>query len=42
MQAVFKKTAKISKLPYYLTVQFVRFEFKVHEQKRAKVLRECR
>jgi ubiquitin carboxyl-terminal hydrolase 14 len=39
--AVYKKSAKLSRLPYYLTVQFVRFEFVVHSQKRTKIIRAC-
>lgn len=39
--ALYKKTTKISKLPYYLTVQFVRFEFVQHSQQNTKILRTC-
>merc|ERR1719181_2377597 len=37
--ALYKKTSKLSSLPYYLTVQFVRFEFVVHSQKKTKIIR---
>jgi hypothetical protein len=37
--AVFQKTSRISKLPQYLTVQFVRFFWKKDSQKKAKILR---
>ncbi|GAQ83602.1 Ubiquitin-specific protease [Klebsormidium nitens] len=37
--AVFQKTSRISKLPQYLTVQFVRFFWKKDTQKKAKILR---
>jgi ubiquitin carboxyl-terminal hydrolase 14 len=38
--AVYKQTSKVSELPLYLTVQFMRFEFKAQGHG-AKVLREC-
>lgn len=39
--ALYKKSSKLSSLPYYLTVQFVRFEFVVHSQKKTKIIRAC-
>mmetsp|Transcript_18283 Transcript_18283/g.30040 ORF Transcript_18283/g.30040 Transcript_18283/m.30040 type:complete len:503 (-) Transcript_18283:162-1670(-) len=38
--AKFKKVSRIQKLPVYLVTQFVRFEWKPIEKKRAKILRD--
>lgn len=38
--AIYTKTAKISRLPQYLTVHFVRFYWKRETQKKAKILRK--
>lgn len=38
--AIYEKTDRISKLPPYLMVQFVRFFWKVDTQKKAKILRK--
>eukprot|EP01119_Soliformovum_irregulare_P008747 TRINITY_DN21855_c0_g1_i1.p1 TRINITY_DN21855_c0_g1~~TRINITY_DN21855_c0_g1_i1.p1 ORF type:complete len:520 (+),score=183.02 TRINITY_DN21855_c0_g1_i1:54-1613(+) len=38
-EAEFLKTSKISRLPYYLTIQFVRFFWKSTEQTKAKILK---
>lgn len=38
--ATYTKTAKISRLPQYLTVHFVRFYWKRETQKKAKILRK--
>ncbi|KAH7158231.1 hypothetical protein B0J13DRAFT_543874 [Dactylonectria estremocensis] len=38
--AVYTKTAKISRAPKYLTVQFVRFFWKRETQKKAKIMRK--
>ncbi|CAJ2503587.1 Uu.00g109810.m01.CDS01 [Anthostomella pinea] len=38
--AVYTKTSKISRLPKYLTVQFVRFFWKRETQKKAKIMRK--
>lgn len=39
-QAVYTKTSKISRLPKYLTVHFVRFFWKRDTQKKAKIMRK--
>ncbi|KAI0886054.1 cysteine proteinase [Annulohypoxylon maeteangense] len=39
-EAVYTKTSKISRLPKYLTVQFVRFFWKRETQKKAKIMRK--
>ena len=38
--AVYTKTSKVSRLPKYLTVQFVRFYWRKDTQKKAKILRK--
>jgi len=38
-EALFKKHAKISKLPYYLTVQFVRFYWRSDIKKKTKIVK---
>ncbi|CAG9127343.1 unnamed protein product [Plutella xylostella] len=40
--AVYTKTSKISRLPAYLTVQFVRFYFKEKESINAKILKDVK
>ncbi len=40
--AVFTKTSKISRLPKYLTVNFVRFYFKPSIKKKAKILKKVK
>lgn len=40
--AVYTKTAKISRLPSYLTVQFVRFYYKEKESINAKILKDVK
>lgn len=40
--AVYTKTAKISRLPAYLTVQFVRFYYKEKEAINAKILKDVK
>ncbi|KAJ3258242.1 deubiquitinating enzyme [Boothiomyces macroporosus] len=37
--AIFTKTSKISRLPRYLTINFVRFQWKAQEQIKAKILK---
>lgn len=39
-EATYTKTSKISRLPQYLTVQFVRFFWKRDTQKKAKIMRK--
>lgn len=40
--AIYNKTSKISRLPAYLTVQFVRFYFKEKESINAKILKDVK
>ncbi|KAK7582471.1 hypothetical protein V9T40_013916 [Parthenolecanium corni] len=40
--AVFTKTAKISRLPAYLTIQFVRFFYKENNKVNAKILKDIK
>ena len=37
--ATYTKTSKITRLPAYLTVNFVRFQWKVTERVKAKILK---
>jgi ubiquitin carboxyl-terminal hydrolase 14 len=40
-QAMYTKKSRISRLPSYLTINFVRFYWKASEQIKAKILRVC-
>lgn len=40
--AVYKKTSKLSRLPAYMTVQFVRFYYKEKESVNAKILKDVK
>lgn len=39
--AVYRLTNKVKKLPYYLTIQMMRFEWNAQSGNKAKILREC-
>ncbi|KAG9290938.1 hypothetical protein G9A89_011088 [Geosiphon pyriformis] len=41
-EAIYTKRQRVSRLPAYLTVQFVRFSWKPQEQVRAKILRKVK
>ena len=40
--AVYTKTSSYSRLPTYLAVQFVRFQWKPAERVKAKILKKCK
>ena len=39
--AVYRLANKVKKLPYYLTIQMMRFEWNAQSGNKAKILREC-
>lgn len=41
-EAIFEKNSKISQLPVYLNVQFVRFFWRQDKNLRAKICKVCR
>ena len=40
-QALYKLSNKVKKLPYYLTVQMMRFEWNAISGNKAKIIRQC-
>ncbi len=40
-EAVYKLSNRVKKLPYYLTIQMMRFEWNAISGNKAKILREC-